>query len=351
MAKTKKMNRKVRKPSKQDFVLSRNSKLSGSSIPVTIGVTSSSVPMVLSKAQFHRDFGNDGIRISGRSTYMPVTTVAGQSYPFGSGGDPQLTTYYTLGLSPTMFSSASRLESMGAQWSRYAFRKVVFNYVPYCPSTMTGGLSLAYSTDGGYSYEPTPTFTSLSAFESAVTGPLYAPMSMTITYTGDQTWITDFPTTTQIAARQCLQGTVIGRLSGDAVASDSVGMIYVDYVLDLYSPTAKVSTLSLARLLPSQREEIKASYQRMIESQKGSTPKLNNIPATTCFVPNRPLISEQGATITEDVKLEANGVANPLWVSISPTSNTNVPKVEVPPKVKEGRVDDEMVLIRRSDLK
>jgi len=222
-------------------------------------------------APVHKDFGA-GCRVTGVSLACNVVTGSGTTtnysvlYPIGTSSStswitttslPNANTYiqpYGVPLHPAYID---RPRQEAKNWSRYVFRKLTARYVTVANTTISQSFCMAISSDNAlqaFIQQNTPTVVTppiLSVFADTVPsflGPCWKDAAITVAdFSGDKTWQTFLPadvsgsdTSVEATIRddffQFTLNMIFPQIPGTAQATQQLGYVMLDYVIDFYSP-------------------------------------------------------------------------------------------------------------------
>jgi hypothetical protein len=183
----------------------------------------------------HRDFGGTALRVVGRQSLLLVTGDA-TTGAFATSGGATINNVNWIYISPD--NLGNRCAFMARWFSRYAFRKLRFTYIPYIAATTAGSLAMAYGTDGAMNTFLTTSFATIQDMVPSCLFVTREPCVLEMTYTGDNTWFTELDTATSAGTRSSVQGLLFGWPSAALGNATNHGAIYVEYIMDLYAPSS-----------------------------------------------------------------------------------------------------------------
>ncbi len=209
----------------------------------------------------HKEWGS-GIRVTGTQYLTSLITDATTSNLF-SGSGASVGVNYSL-LSPDALNG--RLALLARNYERYAFRKVVYRYVPRCASTQAGGFALAYSTDCSTAGFATLNYARTQDFTPSVESAFREVTSLTMTYSGDQTWFTELDLTSDASSRLTIQGALYGYPDASSIGAVTQGHIHIDYVVDFFGLSADYG-FSVSLKSQEERDAVQIYLAKLRKSQ------------------------------------------------------------------------------------
>jgi hypothetical protein len=228
-----KQSQKSPKPS--FTLMGPKAKLSFKGLPATVEVTQNQPTWLRMEGKVsHPELGG-GVRVAGRQLLCSVATTAGDNQLFSANG-ATVVSVNSIQLTPDTLNG--RLALQARTYDRYAFRKLKITYVPRVPTSQAGSFAVGYVSD---SELPTVSFATTSSMVPAMTTTFYGePRSLILVddMSSNKTWFTLLDSTSTSSRRQTIQGTLVGFPDITSIGAITMGTIWIDYLIDLYQPTA-----------------------------------------------------------------------------------------------------------------
>lgn len=256
----KKQKRKNNRSRNQTMVTGSDSMMNFTSTPISqeIGLKNPTAFNITGRGLQHSDWG-PAIRATGRQQLVYVNLGSGTFQAFTSGIASAVSGNYTY-LNPGTLND--RVGYFAALFLRYAFRKVRYTYVTKVPTTVGGSFAMAYYNDSGIIVSGD--FASLSYAAIQSTDPCkIIPYrrdfdTLEMEYTGERVWYCSLNTFTMGSSAEAYRQAVQGLLAGfpDVLSTTTAvqGEIYVEYIIDFYSPCTVNNNATLSMLFPGEDE-------------------------------------------------------------------------------------------------
>lgn len=165
---------------------------------------------------------------------------------------------FILFCNPAVFGGPMSVQA--SQYQMYVFRRLLFEFDTNTSSVQTGQYALCYVREpqlvsGGAPNVPSDFAEARSTIPSAVINYRADAANLEITYDGQQLFYTDFNVSNDEIARQTTQGQL--RAYGDGVFDSLVvvGVLNVQYELDLFFPTTATPITFAARYMSTLTKE------------------------------------------------------------------------------------------------
>jgi len=228
-----KPTRKQRKA--KGTLLVREGRTSFTDLPVARGYTSTRSAYFSTKSlPKHREFGT-GITVTGCEVALNVVTAAAAA-DFFTGNVATAVTVNILQISPDSFNG--RLALVARTYTRFRFRSVKFHFVPALGTANPGLACMAYVDDGNAGGFATLNFASISQSDPSIIFSLNAPATLNaLNYKGEEAYWTENDSASNAGVRQTTQGELIGFPSSNTLGVLNQGIIWVEYVCELYGPS------------------------------------------------------------------------------------------------------------------
>lgn len=232
-----KPSRKARKANRPGTVMSGSTSGGGfSNLPLARSFNSTRSSYFRTKAlPRHETFGH-GVVVEGCEVGLNVVTAAAAS-DFFTTSVATAATVNLLNVSPDAFNG--RLALVARTYSRYRFRRLIIHFVPALGSANPGIAAMGYSPDGSVSGFATTSFAQTTQTEPSVVFSLNAPVSWDVLrYNGTEMYWTEIDYGTAAGNRQTIQGVLAGFPSTNALGVLTQGVLWFEYVVELYAPSA-----------------------------------------------------------------------------------------------------------------
>jgi hypothetical protein len=203
-------------------------------------------------AQINTDLSGRGMKLdSERVKFSDMVAVA-----IGFDSTPHLQLPFNAGsgtyvgaipISPSQLSS--RLQLIEETYGFFAFRELVFTYVPYVGTSTAGGIGFAYdmSYDEAASMGATTgiPLTSVLQHEESVLAPVYECSKVSFKFTGSRLWsCTNVASPTDVLT-DFFQGVLWACGTNNVSASTNYGRLLVSGVIDFYKQVEVTTSPSL----------------------------------------------------------------------------------------------------------
>jgi hypothetical protein len=255
------------------------------SLPNLFGPTERAAPMTTVASSYFTDGARDmgrmamkpappaeehaeGTRVTGCDYIANVGYNTGSNDPFAgypAGGNNQGD---ALVLNPFNFK---RLASIAANFTKFIFREICWEYIPLTGTTTSGGWSFAHEPDGANLISPS--LSNLMQYGKNFVTPWWKPACLTIKFIGKTLyWIDQNSQTSTSAQRQTNQGVMLGATDNASPGSTTVnGMLCAKYVCDFYGSQVTAGSINLLLLTGDERKVI-----RELRESKGKDTKTSD---------------------------------------------------------------------------
>jgi hypothetical protein len=219
--------------------------------------------------------GSTGVTLVGSQPFLILQTpVSGQSI-FVADGSTTLGSVREQRLS--LYDLGGPIAAIAVNYTRYRFRRMVFDYVPNVGTNTVGVYAIGYNQDPGSFDNVTTTTISFGDVRSvtpSITFPCWAPAALAMEYNGKELWyIQEYSVATEANIRQATQGVLCGASGANLAVATNTGYLSLYYEIELYgfdaNPLATVPFgLGLKlRLSEAEKSLVKEYMARLVASR------------------------------------------------------------------------------------
>jgi len=193
-----------------------------------------------------------GQRFVGMQMLTNVVTTASDSQMWTGTAPAATLSINQILLNPDTLNG--RLAVFANTYGKFVFRKIRLEYEPLVATTQAGGGAIAIVNDPYVGNYETISYSATQEAVPSVTFPFRDRASLEYSYSGDNTYFTEYDASSSSTVRQTCQGVIIGFPSSGSLGATTMGLLRIHYVIDMFQP---VSTLGISGLTTTQREKVK----------------------------------------------------------------------------------------------